>query len=143
MRRTGPRPRNTSTPASERGEVSTEAVLVMPIVILLMFAVVQTGVAWFARNALDAAAEDALRAAQAQPASALAEVADTTARTSVSSNAGFIKDVAVTVGPASRADRIVVRVSGEVGGAFPGMRWHITGTASGPLERFRPQGEPT
>ena len=133
---TATKPHNKPVGERDLGEVSTEAVLIIPVVLLLILAIVQTATGWFARNALDGAAEDALRAAQQS------ESPDTAARDSVNTNAAFIRRVTVTVVPSERSDRVTVTVTGDVNGAFPGMSWRIAGHATGPLERFRPQGDP-
>jgi Flp pilus assembly protein TadG len=48
----------------ERGDATMQAVALVPLTMLLLFAIIQFAVAWFAKTALTAAAEDGLRAAQ-------------------------------------------------------------------------------
>lgn len=124
-------------PARETGETTTSAVVLVPLTLLMIFAVVQYAVGWHAKSALDAAAEDGLRAAQnnthADPIDA--------AKASAHMNAGFVTNLTVTVTPPAPG-RLTVTVAGQVPGPFPGMRWTIVARATGALDRFRLQGEP-
>jgi Flp pilus assembly protein TadG len=117
----------------ERGDATVQAVALVPLTMLLLFAIIQFAVAWYAKTALTAAAEDGLRAAQINHASP-----EAAARDSAKMNAGFVDGVSTTstVG----VDRITVTIRGKVPAAFPGFQWTITGTASGPAETFRIQG---
>jgi Flp pilus assembly protein TadG len=103
--------------------VTVQAVVLVPLTLLLLFAIVQFSVAWYAKLALTAAAEDGLRYTQTNPTRA----PETSATQSAMSNAGFVSGLTVTV-------------RGQVPAAFPGFSWTITGSATGPLEIFRPQG---
>jgi Flp pilus assembly protein TadG len=127
----------------ERGSATVEALLLFPLVTLLIFGFIQTSIAWFARGAMQAAASDSLSAYQANTSGLSLNAPDPVATgvESMKRNANFVQNVTVT-GPvtASRADRVTYRVSGKVGGFFPGMSWTISAIASGPVERFRPQG---
>jgi Flp pilus assembly protein TadG len=126
----------TATRRSERGEVSASNVIIIPLVMLLCFAVIQYAVAWHARNALNAAAEDGLRAAQTNT------LIDPTAvaQTSLNANAAFIANVAV-IQRTPAPGRLTITVTGNVVGPFPGLTWSLTGQATGPLETFRLQGD--
>lgn len=117
----------------ERGDATVQAVALVPLTMLLLFAIIQFAVAWFAKTALTAAAEDGLRAAQINHVSP-----ESAARESARINAGFIDEVITT--SAFATDRITVTIRGKVPAAFPGFQWTITGTASGPSETFRVQG---
>lgn len=117
----------------ERGDATVQAVALVPLTMLLLFAIIQFAVAWCAKTALTAAAEDGLRAAQINHVSP-----ELAARDSAQMNAGFVDGVSTTstVG----VDWITVTIRGRVPAAFPGFQWTITGTASGPAETFRVQG---
>ncbi len=122
---------------SERGDITATNVVIIPLVMLLCFAVIQYAVAWHAKNALNAAAEDGLRAAQVNPDLDPSGIA----RTSLTTNAGFISNVIIT--PTTPAPgRLTVTVTGNVPGPFPGLTWTLSGHATGPLERFQVQGNP-
>jgi Flp pilus assembly protein TadG len=119
--------------SGERGDATVQAVALVPLTMLLLFGIIQFAVAWYAKTALTAAAEDGLRAAQINHVSP-----EGAARDSALMNAGFVDGLATasTVG----VDRITVTIRGKVPAAFPGFQWTITGTASGPAETFRIQG---
>ena len=76
--------------AGERGDVTVQAIVVVPLALLLIFAIVQFAVAWYAKAALTAAAEDGLRYAQTNPTQPAEAVTAASAR----SNAGFVTDLA-------------------------------------------------
>ena len=118
----------------ERGDATVQAVALVPLTMLLLFAIIQFAVAWFAKTALTAAAEDGLRAAQINHTSP-----EPAARESARINAGFVSGVATN--STITADQITVTIRGKVPAAFPGFQWTITGTASGPSEMFRVQGQ--
>jgi Flp pilus assembly protein TadG len=120
----------------ERGEVTASAVVMIPLVMLMMFAIVQVAIGWHAKSALEAAAEDGLRAAQTSSV----DQARGAATQSAQMNAGFVADLSVNAIPTS-SGRLTVTVRGQVPGPIPGMRWTITARASGPLELFRVQGQ--
>ena len=119
----------------ERGDTTVQAVVLVPLTLLLIFAIVQFAVAWYAKTALTAAAEDGLRQAQTNTAQPPEPAAERSARM----NAGFVDDLAAYSQRAANG-RLTVTVTGKVPAAFPGLRWTITGTATGPIEEFRPQG---
>ena len=119
--------------SGERGDATVQAVALVPLTMLLLFAIIQFAVAWFAKAALTAAAEDGLRAGQVNVATA-----ETAAQQSAKANAGFVNNLTAT--STASDDRITVTVRGKVPAAFPGFQWTITGIASGPTETFRVQG---
>ena len=122
---------------NENGETTAAAVVLVPLVLLMIFAVIQFAVGWHAKSALDAAAEDGLRAAQtnlyADPIEA--------AKASAQMNARFVENLTVSATPPAPG-RLTITVKGTVPGPFPGTRWTIVARASGPLDRFRVQGQP-
>ena len=120
----------------ERGDTTVQAVAIIPLTLLLIFAIIQFAVAWYAKAALTAAAEDGLRYAQTNPTSQPEPVVLVSAR----NNAGFVDGLTVSSNRPT-AERITVTVRGRVPAAFPGFTWTITGSASGRLEVFRPQGQ--
>ena len=121
----------------ERGDVTVTAVFIVPLVMITMFAIVQYSVAWYAKAALNAAAEDGLRAAQTN------DLADpvTAAQASIDGNAHFVSGIVISP-TTPTPGQLTVTVTGKVPGAFPGLTFTITGKASGPLETFRTQGYP-
>ena len=128
--------RSAAARRSERGDITASNVIIIPLVMLLCFAVIQYAVAWHAKNALNAAAEDGLRAAQTNTLIDPSVVA----QTSLNTNAAFIANVAV-VQRTPAPGRLTITVTGNVVGPFPGLTWSLTGQATGPVETFRVQGD--
>ncbi len=112
-----------------------QAVVIVPLTLLLIFGIVSFAIASYTKTALTAAAEDGLRHTQTNPD----QPAEPAAAASAATNAGFVDDLAITTNRTTTGQLTVI-VTGKVPGAFPGLRWTITGTATGPLETFRPQG---
>lgn len=124
-------------PHNEGGETTASAVVLVPIVLFMIFAVVQVAVAWHAKSALEAAAEDGLRSVQSNRYADPVE----TAKASAQMNARFVDRLRV-VSTQTGPGRVAVTVTGDVPGPIPGMRWTLSARASGPLDRFRTQGAP-
>ena len=127
--------RPTPVRRGERGDTTVQAVVLVPLTLLLIFAIIQFAVAWYAKTALTTAAEDGLRYTQTNSTQRPEPAAEQSARM----NAGFVDDLNVTSAHTATG-RLTVTVTGKVPAAFPGLRWTITGAATGPLEEFRPQG---
>jgi Flp pilus assembly protein TadG len=126
----------------DRGDVSVEAVIGFPILLLAVFACVQMTFNAFGRAALQAAAQDALSAAQTNSTGiAVWRDPDAVARQSAGRNAGFVGGVRSDIVPLPDG-RVRVTVRGRVPSAFPGATMVIVGSATGTLDAFRPQGEP-
>lgn len=124
------------TGRDERGLTSTELAVVMPLLIALVLVPFQVALWWHARQVADAAAREALDAAQ---------VADATADDGIRAadwflnTAGNITRPQVTV---TRTDQTVtVEVTGRAPRLLPGMDWQVTARAEGPVERFIPEDE--
>ena len=120
----------------ERGDVTVQAIVIVPLTLFLIFAIMQFAVAWYAKAALTAAAQDGLRYTQTNPSRSSEPVVVASAR----NNAGFVTNLTVASTRPSLG-RLTVTAQGRVPAAFPGLTWTITGTATGPLEIFRPQGQ--
>ena len=119
----------------ETGTITLTAVVIVPVVIVVLLSVVQFALAWYAQTALNAAAEDGLRAAQTlnpDPAAA--------ATASATGNAGFVSGLAINV-TEPEPGTVRVDVSGRVPAAFPGLVWTLHADATGLVERVRPQGD--
>jgi Flp pilus assembly protein TadG len=128
---------------AEIGEVTVEAVIAMPLLLLLIFAIAQTSFNWYGRAALDGAAQDALSALQTN-STGLGEFRDAeqVARASLAQNANFV----VFQGPVESTllsnGRVRVTVRGKVPAPFPGASQVISASVVGTLDSFRSQGVP-
>lgn len=116
---------------AEAGSSTTELVLLMPVVLFLIMLVIQTGLWFHARQVVEAAALEALEAAQAEAGSA----ADgTTAGDAFLSQAGGVRGAAVEV--ARGAETVTVDVRGAAPNVLPLAVWQVSSSVSGEVERF-------
>lgn len=121
----------------ERGEVTTTT-LIFPALLFVILVSVQFALAYHAKSVLTAAAQDGARAAQAEGSTR--QEGERAASEFVRANAArLVEDVDVTV--AGDADAVTVVVRGEVSSVVPGLHLTVAGRASGPVERFRPEGQ--
>jgi Flp pilus assembly protein TadG len=138
-----------STPEAERGSSAIELVLVTPLMILLVFGLIQAGLVWNARHVVSSAAQHGAR--EARTATALAPAISSTAELDGAtqeqlqrSTLSFLRqtggrgltDATVTV----RRDGsfVTVTVSGTTLGVLPGTRVRVSAASRTPLEGFRP-----
>ncbi|MFZ3555836.1 TadE family protein [Streptomyces sp. BH055] len=117
----------------DEGAATTQLVLVIPAVLLLMLLSVQFAVAWHAQHIAQFAAERALAAARAKDATA-AE-GQTQARSSLAQLGGRVL-TAPSVTVTRSATRATVHIEGSVMPVVPGLALHAAGQASGPVERL-------
>lgn len=112
-------------------------VVVIPAAFLAFFFVIQVALVFHARSVVSAAAQDGLRAAQAENATDQ-DARDATAQI-LAGSAGLLSDETVVV---SRSGEFVtVQVSAKVSSVALGLEGPVTASASGVRERFRPQSE--
>ncbi len=130
----------------ERGEISIEAVIIFPIVVTMMFVAIQAAFTWYTRNALQIAASDALSTRQTistgytTPDSEIGTI-DGVARTSLQRSAAYVNNLTVWE-TEPQPGYVTIHVQARIAGYFPGMTRLVEGRASGPLDAFRPQGQP-
>ncbi|WJY53539.1 TadE/TadG family type IV pilus assembly protein [Streptomyces chengbuensis] len=117
----------------DEGAATTQLVLVVPAVLVLMLLTVQFALAWHAQHIAQYAAERGLAAARLQHATQAA--GHEQARSSIH---GLGSHVLTT--PAISVHRgekhVTVSVRGSVMPVVPGINLPATGTASGPVERL-------
>jgi hypothetical protein len=119
---------------SDRGEV-TGAVILLPVVVTMVFLVIQAALVFHARSIVAAAAADGARAAQAEGADAATGRA--VALAVLDGSTTLIPDPVVTVSR-SAAD-VRVTVSAPVRGPIPWFHPTVSASAGGPVERFVPE----
>jgi Flp pilus assembly protein TadG len=121
----------------EQGVTTTEVVIVMPAVMLLVMFVLQFALYYHAANVATGAAQDAVRAARVEHGSAGA--GGTRAREVVGRSAGgALDDPTVTVSRDGGTHTVRAEVSGDVPSLIPGLRLSVTRVAEGPTEEFLP-----
>jgi Flp pilus assembly protein TadG len=116
--------------------VAPLVVLVTLTVFLVMF-VIQISLVFHAKTVLNAAAQDAVRAAQLENAAindgqaAAAEI--------LAGSSGLLSNVDVDSDPTATA--VTFTVSADVLSVVPFWSGSVSGSASGPREMFRPEAE--
>ena len=135
--------------ADESGSSAIELVLVTPVLIALVFALIQTGLVWNARHTVGAAAQHGARIArtstalQPQLAANSTPTTDTEERIEASTltylrqigGAGLARPrVAVDFD----GDFVTVTVTGYSLGVLPGTTVRVSASSRTPLEGFRP-----
>lgn len=117
----------------DRGFSTLEAVITIPIVVILTMIVVQFVMVWHARNVAEAAARDGLRAARGY---------DATAQQGQDAAEGYLSTVAARMLPDRRVevtrsqDTVEVAVHAKVASVIPFGSFSVDESASGPVERF-------
>jgi hypothetical protein len=124
-------PTDRSRDGHEAGSSTTELVLLMPVVLLLVMLIVQFGLWLHAQQIATAAAQEGLVTAQAEFGTS---VAGRDRATSFLLEAGGLRQVRVD---AARGETSVrVEVAGVTPAVIPGMALAVGAVAQGPVERF-------
>jgi Flp pilus assembly protein TadG len=113
--------------------VSTEVVLTVPVLMVLLLLIVQFALALHAQHIAQTAASRALAAARAQDASSAAGNADAAATLRLLGGR-VLRAPSVTV--SRTADSVTAAVEGDVVVVVPGLHLRVTGHAAGPVERW-------
>ena len=118
----------------EGGLTSTELGVVMPVLIALVLVPFQIALWWYADQIADAAAREAVDAAQVAGAT---EDDGIRAAEWFLDVAGNITEPQVTV--TRTTETVTVEVTGRAPRLLPGFDWEVTGRAVAPVERFIPE----
>ena len=121
----------------DRGEV-TSTVFVMPVFLFMLLVVVQMALSWHAKTMVEAAASDALAATQVDGGSEQAGV-DTANGLLAGSTNHLLTELEITVDRRAQTTDVVVRA--RVTNVVPLVPIYVNAAASGPTERFRPEGD--
>jgi Flp pilus assembly protein TadG len=117
----------------ETGEV-TEAVLVVPVLILIIFTVIQFGLWYHASSVVRAAAQEGVRTARVSGGTA--STGQATAQSFLQQAAGSLVQNSSVI--ASRTPDVTdVTVTGNVISVVPYLHLPVSGHATGNTERFR------
>lgn len=125
-------------PRGDRGSSAVELVLLTPLLMFVIFLVVQAALYMHARHVVLAAAQQGARLARS--ATPTDQMAVDSARADTFSylhqlGADVVSDPSVTV---TRADgQVTVRVSAHAVSILPGLSLRVVETSSGPVEMFR------
>lgn len=120
----------------ERGMTTIQVAILFPVVLFWIMLIVQYGLWWHAKQVANAAAAEAVDAAQVSSGSAR-DGEDAAA--SYLAQSGNLDNITVTV---SREPTVVtVEVRGDAPQLVPGFAWSVTARSTAPVERFIPEPE--
>lgn len=120
----------------ERGDV-TATVITFGLASTMLFFVIQVALLFHARSVVSAAAQDAVRAAQVE--NATTADAQTAAAQILAGSDALLDDPAVVV--TTNGEFVTVTITAEVAPLVFALDGPVTATASGLVERFRPQAD--
>jgi Flp pilus assembly protein TadG len=115
---------------------TTQVAVLMPALLFWIMLIVQFGLWYHAKEIADAAAAEAVDAAQTSAGTSQDGEA---AALAVLDQAGNLENAKVTV--TRGVDRVVAVVTGSSPQLVPGFSWSVTGRSDAPVERFIPEHE--
>ena len=125
----------------DRGSATLELVIIFPVLLLIIFTVVQASLFFYARSLALAAAQEGVRAARAENAHLPDGV--TRARAFLTTTAGDSLLTPTVSSTGSSATQIRIRVTGRSLSVLPGVPGlTVSQEATGPKERFTTAGAP-
>lgn len=125
---------------NELGSSSVEVVIIFPIVLGIILAIVQVGIAAHAHSVAEAAAQEGAAAARRFDGSAGAGEARTVEYLN-QLGPTILQDRSVNV--QRSATKVTVTVTGKVVSVVPGLNLEVSKSASGPVERYvAPERQP-
>ena len=135
---------------TDRGSSAIELVLITPVLIALVFGLIQTALVWNARHTVDAAAQHGAREARSTTAltpsiSSTTGVGDPAGDAQVrTSTLSYLRQIGgqglqnPTVAIRHDGTFVVVTVSGTALGVLPGTTVRVSSSSRTPVEGFRP-----
>jgi Flp pilus assembly protein TadG len=138
------RPRRVHEDAGgDAGAATLEVTVLFPVVMLLLFGVIQGALFFHGRNVALAAAEQGVRAARADGQADQAGTAAEQARQFLVDTGELDNLTGLSITPDVGADTVRVTVSARTVSLLPGIPGpRVSQTASGVIERFTSDGEP-
>jgi Flp pilus assembly protein TadG len=132
---TPPGAASTAWSRRQRGSVSTELVIVTPVVLLLVMLVIEFALWQHAQHIAETAAQSGAETARVE--SGTDSQGRAMAQTAIAQlGASLLVDPAVTI--SRRGGIVTVNVSGTAPGLVPFLSLPVHATAAGPVERFQP-----
>ena len=123
----------------DRGIGTVEAVLTVPVIVLMLLGAVQVGLWWYSRQLAETAAQEAARAARSYAATAAAGQAEGYSYLGKVDGAGTAlhnPSIQVTRG----AQTVTVTVKGDIVSLVPWVSPTVTITVTSPIEAYVPSG---
>jgi Flp pilus assembly protein TadG len=116
---------------SERGMTTIQVAILFPVVLLWLMLIVQYGLWWHAKQVANAAAAEAVDAAQVSDGTAADGEA---AASSYLDQSGNLENVTVAVD--RQPTLVIAEVHGDAPQLVPGFSWSVTARSEAPVERF-------
>lgn len=123
-----------SSPDTERGSITLETVIVLPLALLAVLLAINAALWYHARNVALAAAQEGVRAGRAYGANP-GQAGTTALSFARTTGDGILTSPTVDTG-GTTTDTIVVHVKGHAVSLIPGLHLAINQVARGPIERF-------
>lgn len=123
----------------DRGIGTVEAVLTVPVIVLMILGAVQVGLWWYSRQLAETAAQEAARAARSYAATAAAGQAEGYSYLGKVDGAGTAlhnPSIQVTRG----AQTVTVTIKGDIVSLVPWVSPTVTITVTSPIEAYVPSG---
>ena len=120
----------------ERGMTTIQVAILFPVVLFWIMLIVQYGLWWHAKQVANAAAAEAVDAAQVSSGSAR-DGEDAAA--SYLAQSGNLDDITITV--SREPTTVTVELHGDAPQLVPGFEWSVTARSTAPVERFIPEPE--
>lgn len=143
------RGRRSTVPASpwiarlrdDTGSAGVEAAILYPVVLLLIFVIIQGGIVFHARNVAQSAANGAVLAAQVEDGTADDGISEANARLARAGDSSLLAGAIVQVDRG--ATQVTAAVTGQAMSIVPGLDGiAVSATATGPVEQFTSAGAP-
>jgi Flp pilus assembly protein TadG len=122
----------------DAGLATLEALFTIPVILLMIFGILQTAMWWYARQVALTAAQEGARAARAYDATDADGVAKATSYLSQVQGGSAPVLANSQVSMQRSANTVTVRVRGHVVSLVPGLSVSIDVTSTGPVEVFVP-----
>lgn len=120
----------------ERGMTTIQVAILFPAVLFWVMLIVQYGLWWHAKQVANAAAAEAVDAAQVSTGTARD---GETAAAAYLEQAGNLSDITITV--TREPNTVTAEVHGDAPRLVPGFEWSVTARSAAPVERFIPEPE--
>lgn len=121
---------------NQRGMTTIQVAILFPVILFWIMLIVQYGLWWHAKQVANAAAAEAVDAAQVSTGSARD---GETAAASYLAQAGNLDNIVITV--SREPTTVSAEVHGEAPRLVPGFKWSVTARSFAPVERFIPESE--
>jgi Flp pilus assembly protein TadG len=115
---------------------TSQVAILFPVVLFWIMLIVQYGLWWHAKQVANAAAAEAVDAAQV-PTGTTSDGEDAAA--SFLAQSGNLANVTITV--TREPTTVTAEIHGDAPHLVPGFAWSVTARSSAPVERFVPESE--